>query len=228
MEARELLETNEPSDDLLDIYVRRMMAKVDEAIGLGPEFLRDGEARAPIRDHSRIERRLVELVLEEYPPVSRERRDDLAHRVNIAVERLGQIRLAGKVRAVGDPDGQRFRTELAADLDAFDVVRDRLSAHTRISMRQRAELVRKLLPRLILERVGIDRVEDKAVHRSLFAQGGIVVDLVPRNVRRDRRCRPRQSLDHGTIVDLLEDVARLARPRKAGEPRATRADAPGR
>jgi hypothetical protein len=35
MEARELLEANEPSDDLLDIYVRRVMAEIDEAIGFG-------------------------------------------------------------------------------------------------------------------------------------------------------------------------------------------------
>src|SRR6266700_6033918 len=109
MEARELPEANEPGDDLLDVHVRRMMTEVDEAMGLGPEFLCGREARAPIRDHRRIEARLVELVLEEHAPVGGQCGDDLAHRVEIAVEGPGQARLTGNVRTIRYPDRQRLR-----------------------------------------------------------------------------------------------------------------------
>ena len=103
-----------------------MMAEVDQAMGLRPQRLRRHEAGSPVGDHGRIERGLVKLVLEKHAPVVGQARVDLAHRFEIPVERAVEVRLAGKVRAVGDPDRQRLRAELLADLDAFDVVRDRL------------------------------------------------------------------------------------------------------
>ena len=47
-------------------------------------------------------------------------------------------------------------------------------------------------------------------------------------MRRDRRRRTPELLDHRAVFELLEDVARLAGHGKAREPRAARADAPAR
>ena len=64
MKAGEAADANQARDDLLDVDVRRVMAEIDEAMRLGPERLRRHQARSPIGDHGRIERRLVELVFE--------------------------------------------------------------------------------------------------------------------------------------------------------------------
>ena len=53
------------------------------------------------------------------------------------------------------------------------------------------------------------------------------IGLVPRNMQRDGGRGARQLLDDGAILDLVEDVARLAAAGKAREARAAGADAPG-
>ncbi|KAE8236212.1 hypothetical protein A4X03_0g9517 [Tilletia caries] len=47
-------------------------------------------------------------------------------------------------------------------------------------------------------------------------------------MQRNRRRRPRQLLNDAAIVELVEDVARLSLPRKAGKAGTTGPDAPGR
>ena len=69
MEAGELAEADQAGDDLLDVGVGRVVAEIDQALGLGPQFRAASRARAPVRDHRGIEGRLEELVLEEHPPV---------------------------------------------------------------------------------------------------------------------------------------------------------------
>ena len=69
------------------------------------------------------------------------------------------MHLAREVAAVADPHRERLRSERPADLDALEVVRDRLPAHSRVRMGEAAELVRELLTRLILEGVRVHRVE---------------------------------------------------------------------
>ena len=72
MEAAELAELDQPRDDHLDIDVRRVVAEVDQAIGLRPQFLGDDVVGAPVLHDRRIEGRLVHLVLAEQPPVFRQ------------------------------------------------------------------------------------------------------------------------------------------------------------
>src|ERR1700688_4797583 len=84
------------------------------------------------------------------------------------------------------------------------------------------------MARLVLERVGIDGVEAEPPSRRRLAQFLGIVELVPGKMQGNRRGRPRQLLYDRTVVEFVEDVARLAGPGKAGEARAARADAPGR
>ena len=94
-------------------------------------------------------------------------------------------------------------------------------------MAKRAELVGELLVPGVGEGVGVHRVEAEAEARGGLLQP-LRIGLVPRNVQRDGRRRARQLLDDGAILDLVEDVARLAGAGKAREARAAGADAPGR
>ena len=228
VEAAELAEAGEAGDDLLDVDGRRVVAEVDQALGLRPEVLGGETAAAPVGNHRRIEGRLEQLVLEQHAPVVGQRAIDRRGRIEIAVERARQARLAGEIRAVADPHRQRLRAQRAADLDALDIVGDRLLAHRLVGMGERAELVRQRLARLVLEGVGVDGVERETVALRRLAQLGVVLDLVPREMRRDGRREAGQRVDHAAIGELVEDVARLAGTGKAGEARAARADAPAR
>src|SRR5580704_11339319 len=85
-----------------------------------------------------------------------------------------------------------------------------------------------MLAWLVLEGVGIDRVEAEASRCGRLAQFLGILKLVPGKMQRKRGCRTRQLLYHCAIVELVEDMARLAGAGKAGETRAARSDAPGR
>ncbi len=180
MEAGELAGADQPRDDLLDVDVRRMVAEVDQAEGLRAERLGGHQARPPVRNHRRIEGRLVELVFEEHPPVGRQARGRSRSATRDTSRNAVQVRLAGEVGAVGDPHRQRLRPELLADLDAFEVVRDRLVARRLLAMGQRAELVGERLTGLVLEGVGVDGVEADAERLRPLGELAIVADLVPR------------------------------------------------
>ena len=95
-------------------------------------------------------------------------------------------------------------------------------------MGQRAELVGERLARLVLERVGVDRVEAEAQRLGALGEFAVVADLVPGEMRRAGRRRARELVDRRAILELVENVARLAGAGKAGEARAAGADAPGR
>ena len=205
-----------------------MVAEVDQATGLWSERLSCHQARAPIRDDRRIERRLIELVFEKHPPAVGQPRVDFAQKVEVRAEDAIEVRLPGEIGAVGDPDGQRLRPELLADLDALEIVRDRLVAHSPVAVGQRTELVRELLTGLVLKRVGVDRVKADAKRLRLFGKLAVIADLVPREMRRAGRRRPRQLMDGCAILELVDNAARFALARKAGEARAARADPPRR
>ena len=115
-----------------------------------------------------------------------------------------------------------------ADLDAFDVVLDRPAPHRRVGMRQAAEFVRQRLAGLVLERVRVHRVEVKPALGARTRAAPQVVGLVPRDMERDRRRRAHELEDRRAVVELFEDVARLACPGKSRETRAAGADAPRR
>ena len=94
--------------------------------------------------------------------------------------------------------------------------------------REAAELVGERLAGRILKGVGVHRVEAEAARLGVVDQLGRIVVAVPGDVQRDARRRAGQLMDDGAIVELVEDVARLADAGEAGEARAAGADAPGR
>ena len=117
-------------------------------------------------------------MFEQHPPIIGQRHIDLRCRVEIAVERAAQILLPRKISAVADPDRQRGRPQLPPDLDTLDVVLDRLLACRLQRRSERAGIVAIGLPRLVLKRVAVNRIEPEAKARSFFAQRGIIADLV--------------------------------------------------
>ena len=203
-----------------------MVAEIDEAIGLRAERAGDHVVGAPILHDGRIKGRLVHLVLGKEPPVVGQRLVDLRHRGEIALERLGEIALAGEIRAVADPDRQRLGAERLADLDAFKIVFDGLRAGRGIGVAERTVFIGMRLRRGVGKGVGVHRVEGKAERIALCLQL-LGVGLVPGNMQRDGRGCLCQLVDDGAVVELVEDAARLAEARKAGKARAAGAHAPG-
>ncbi len=228
VKAAELAEAVQSGDDLFDVDVRRVVAEVDQALGLGAQLLRRQDARSPVRDHRRIEGGLEHLVFEQHAPVVRQGRVDLVCAVEVAVERGPEVLLAGEISAVADPDGQGGRPELAADLDAFDVVGDRLVAHRLVGRGQAAVLVGMDLAGLVLKGVGIDRIEAQVQAFGLFAQGPVVADLVPGEMRRNPGRDPAKLLDHPAVLKLFVDIGGLTGDRELGEARPAAPRAPGR
>jgi hypothetical protein len=102
------------------------------------------------------------------------------------VELPPQARLAGVVGAVTEPDAERARTELDAELDDVEVVLDGRCADARIGRRHRPELVGQRPAargrRVVLERVRVHCVEPEPDERRVPAQAGEVLGLVPRYV----------------------------------------------
>ena len=84
------------------------------------------------------------------------------------------------------------------------------------------------LPGRILEGVGVHRVEAETALLRIGLELGRVVVEVPGDVQRDARRRAGQLMDDGAVVELVEDIARLADAGKAGEARAARPNAPAR
>ena len=134
--------------------------------------------------------------------------------------------MAGEVGTVANPHRQRLAADLFADLDALDVVRHGLGAHAGIGMGQAAELVRQRLVLLVGKGVGVDRVKPQAEGLGVLAQFFVVVDLVPRKVRRHGGRAAHQLVDHAAVLQLVEHIARLALAGEAGEARAAGAHAP--
>src|SRR6185503_12852484 len=120
--------------------------------------------------HRRIKRGLVELVLDKDAPVVRQRRINLSHAFEIALQRAAKMLLARKIAAVTNPDGVGFRAQSRSDLDALKVVGDGLGAHRGIGMRETAKLVRMFLSGLVLERVRIHRIEMQSPPAGKLAQ----------------------------------------------------------
>src|SRR5450756_312397 len=99
--------------------------------------------------------------------------------------------LAGEVRAVAYPDGQRPGAERLANPQAFEVVVDCLVADPRVGVGQAAELVRVRLPRLVFEGVRVDRCQRQATAGRQRLERGRVVRAVPGYVPGDLRCDAR-------------------------------------
>ena len=67
--------------------------------------------------------------------------------------------LPGEIPAVTDPHGVSFRAQFFTDLNALDVVFKGLAPHRVICMGEAAELVGKLLTRLVLKCIRVHGVE---------------------------------------------------------------------
>ena len=126
-------------------------------------------------------------MFQQHPPIVGECCIDLCRSFQIAVERTPQILLAGKVGAIANPDGQIGRANFLPDLDALDIMLDRLLARSLQCRGERTGVVAVRLPGLILKRVRIDRIETKAETFRLLAKRRIVANLVPRKVRANAR-----------------------------------------
>ena len=154
-----------------------------QTIRLRPERRHLDVAGAPVRDVGVVERRLEELVLEHQPLVVA----DAARRSPRATSarrscRAADVVLARVVGAVGQPDLEVARAGLGHDLDAAQVVVDRLLADRRVDVGEAAELVV-----VVLEGVRVDGAERDAVVLGVRAERRVVVDLIPRDVQGHRR-----------------------------------------
>jgi hypothetical protein len=146
--------------------------------------------------------------------------------VKIAVEAAAKVLLAGEVGAIANPHGEVGRAELAADLDAFDVVLDRLRPDLGVGRGQRSAGVAVRLAGLVLEGVRIDRIEAEPETGGFLAQGGVVAHLVPGEVRRDARGLAAELVDHRAVFQLFVHIGRLAGDRELGEARTPAPCAP--
>src|SRR5207237_7481994 len=81
MKPAELAELDQPGNNHLDVQVRRVVPEVHEALDARAELARAPVAHTPLIDHGRIERGLVELVLEKQAPAVGQRPYDLAQAV---------------------------------------------------------------------------------------------------------------------------------------------------
>src|SRR5215213_3448132 len=107
MEARQLAELYETRDDHLYVDVRRMMAQINQRESLWPKLARAVIADSPIIDDRRIERWLVELMLDKQAPVIGDMVVNLAHAFKVAFESATKMLLARKVSAIANPDRVR-------------------------------------------------------------------------------------------------------------------------
>ena len=121
---------------------------------------------------------------------------------------------------------------MLAELDHVEVVFDRSLASPRIDGRHRPELVGDRAVssrrRIVLEGVGVHRVEREPERPGVLTQGEDVVRLVPGDVETDRPVRTGQGVQRRDVVQLLLDPARLPAAGKAAEAGAAGPERPGR
>ena len=205
VERAELAEPGELGDDELDVGARRVVAGVEADDGTLTEGGAVHVRRAPVRDVGVVERRLEELVLQHQPLVPADLGVDLGEALGQPLLAGQDVGLAGVVGAVREPDLQVARAGRVHHLDAVEVVLHGLLADRRVGVGQAAELVV-----VVLEGVRVDGAEGDAVVLGVRAQGGVVVDPVPRDVQRHRGGQPGEPVHGGRVGDLLLDGPRGA------------------
>src|SRR4029453_17963787 len=112
---------------------------------------------------------------------------------------------------------------LIHDLDALEVMIDRLAAHRLIDMGEAAELLD-----VVLECIGVNRAERHTKISGIVPERAIVLDLVPRNVQRHFRCKPGQLVDLGSVGEFFLNGPRRAWRAEDLEPGAGVAESPRR
>jgi hypothetical protein len=178
---------------------------------------------APVGHVGVVESGLEELVLEHQALLVREACVDRLQRVLQAILPGAQVGLTGVVRSLCQPDLQIARSGAIHDVDAREVVVDRLAADPLVLVGQCAELVV-----VVLEGVGVDGADGDALFGGEVAQRVEVVDLIPRDVQRHDRRQTGVPMHLGRVRDLLEGIARGAGGREDLETGARVAVRPGR
>ena len=129
VERAELAEAQQLHDDELDVRARRVVAGVEADHRAVAERGDLGVGGSPVRNVGVVERRLEELVLEHEALLAARgaRRSRWSDSLQ-AVLAAAHVGLAGVVRALGEPDLQVARAGGVHDVDALEVVVDRLAA----------------------------------------------------------------------------------------------------
>ena len=205
VEPAEAVGAQQRRDDELDVGARRVMAGVDDDLGLRPGRHALEIGGPPVGHVHGVERRLEELVLEDHPLVRAEPGVDRGERLGQPVLAGADVVLAGVVGPVGEPQLEVARAGRVHDVDAVEQVAHRLPADARVRVADAPEHVV-----VVLERVRVDRPERHATRLRVAGEVGVVVDLVPRDVERDRRGDAGEAMDLGGVGDLLVRVARHA------------------
>ena len=113
-----------------------------------------GVAGPPVWNVSVIKRGLEELVLEHEALLVADAVVDLLQRVSESVLAAAQVGLSGIVGSVGEPDLEVARAGRVHDVDALEVMVDRLLPHGQVDVSEAPQLVG-----LILKCVRVDRSE---------------------------------------------------------------------
>ena len=221
VEGAQAPQAHQLGDDELDVRARGMVPGVQDDLGALSERQAVDEARAPVRDIGVVEGRLEELVLQDELLILVQGRVDLGQGVGQAVLALPDGVLPRVVRAVCQPDLQGRRAGGPHDVDALQVVGDRLGADPFVGVAQGPQLVV-----LVLEDVGVDGPDGDALVLGVAAQGVVVVRPVPRDVQGDARRDAGEAVDLGDVVDLLVGVAGHARGGEDPETSAGVAEGP--
>src|SRR5258708_13213765 len=103
VEAAEPPLVEEDGDDLLDVDPVRMMAEVDNNLGVLTGFLAEQQGHPPVLDVGVIEGRLVELVLDQQSHRGRQKGGDLRHRLLEPLLSQPEVVLSPVLRALPPP-----------------------------------------------------------------------------------------------------------------------------
>ena len=150
-----------------------------------------------------IERRLEGLVLDEQPLTGVDIR---VERPQVLLEPLlpvADVRGAGIVRSVGEPQHDIAAVQPSRDGDAVARVPQRVFAHGPVGIAERAELVH-----LVFEEVRVDRARlDAVLRRKRYDPIDIVqaARQIPQHVQRQRRTHARELVDLLRVGEFLVD-----------------------
>ena len=174
VEAAEPALGSQDGDDLLDVRAVQVVAEVDQHLRALAELQAGQQRRAPVGEVGRVEGGLERLVLEQQLLLVGQSPRTPRQAVEHPLAPRHEVVLARVVGAVGEPQRLRGRAERVRDLHALEQVVGRLAAHAGIGVRDRAELVVR-----VLEEVRVDRADPQPA-RTRRARAG----------RRGRRPRP--------------------------------------
>ena len=113
-----------------------------------------------------------------------------------------EVALSGVVRTVREPNFEVTGAGLVHDLDALEVMIDRLAPHRLVDMGQAAELVQ-----VLLEGVGVDRAELQTKICRVVPQGRVILNPVPRNMQSDLGRQSSEFMHLGRVGQLLVNGA---------------------